>query len=419
MRLNDIDISRYQTILLDRDGTINVRIPGDYVKTPEEFRFIPGVLDAVAAMHRAGKQVYIVTNQRGVGKGRMTEADLHRVHQHMLNAIAEAGGHIDGIYYATATDEHHPMRKPQAGMWHALLQDHPEVDPATTLMIGDGDCDEAFARNCGISFARVTEPIEPYEVIILAGGLGTRLRSVVSEVPKCMAPVADKPFLWYLLRYLMRFNVSRVILSVGYLRDVIFRWIDEVKDEFPFTFDYAVEETPLGTGGGIRLALEHVQGDKAFILNGDTFFDVDLDAMNAFYEAHNDAKIVLALKPMTRFDRYGTVVTDSDGRILEFREKQPTAQGLINGGVYVINNSSPNAGRLESGGLQWLRPSWRGLAEGRRSIFPSLPKFSFETEVLQKHCGPDGCLFGLVQNGYFIDIGIPEDYERAQHELIK
>ena len=82
------------------------------------------------------------------------------------------------------------------------------------------------------------------EVIILAGGLGTRLRSVVSEVPKCMAPIAGKPFLWYILKYLTKYNVSKVILSVGYLREVIFQWIDKVKDDFPFSFDYAIEEEP-------------------------------------------------------------------------------------------------------------------------------------------------------------------------------
>ena len=106
------------------------------------------------------------------------------------------------------------------------------------------------------------------EVIILAGGLGTRLRSVVSEIPKCMAPVAGKPFLWYLLKYLARYEVSRVILSVGYLREVIYQWIDEVKDEFPFTFDYAVEDEPLGTGGGIKLAMDKIEGTEALILNG-------------------------------------------------------------------------------------------------------------------------------------------------------
>ena len=93
------------------------------------------------------------------------------------------------------------------------------------------------------------------EVIILAGGLGTRLRSEIKDVPKCMAPVAGKPFLWYLLTDLKKYkDVKRVILSVGYLREVIFEWITTVKDEFPFEFDFAIEEEPLGTGGGIRLA---------------------------------------------------------------------------------------------------------------------------------------------------------------------
>jgi D-glycero-alpha-D-manno-heptose 1-phosphate guanylyltransferase len=235
------------------------------------------------------------------------------------------------------------------------------------------------------------------EVIILAGGLGTRLRSVVSEVPKCMAPVAGKPFLWYLLRYLTRYDVSRVILSVGYLREVIFRWIDEVRGEFPFTIDYAVEETPLGTGGGIRLAMQLVHSDAAVILNGDTYFDVDLALLSEQHLRHPEAQLVLALKPMQHFDRYGTVVSDENDRILAFREKQPCEAGVINGGVY------------------WLRNI---PADKPESLFYGLPeKFSFETEVLTRHCGANGCLFGMKQDTYFIDIGIPEDYKRAELEL--
>jgi len=235
------------------------------------------------------------------------------------------------------------------------------------------------------------------EVIILAGGLGTRLRSVVSEVPKCMAPVAGKPFLWYLLRYLTRYDVSRVILSVGYLREVIFRWIDEVRGEFPFTIDYAVEETPLGTGGGIRLAMQLVHSDAAVILNGDTYFDVDLALLSEQHLQHPEAQLVLALKPMQHFDRYGTVVSDENDRILAFREKQPCEAGVINGGVY------------------WLRNI---PADKPDSLFYGLPeKFSFETEVLTRHCGANGCLFGMKQDTYFIDIGIPEDYKRAELEL--
>lgn len=233
------------------------------------------------------------------------------------------------------------------------------------------------------------------EVIILAGGLGTRLRSEVKDVPKCMAPVAGKPFLWYLLTDLKKYkDITRVILSVGYLREVIFEWIPTVQGEFPFSFDYAIEEEPLGTGGGIRLAMGMVKEDEAIILNGDTYFDVDLNALVAAHKSHSDAKLTIALKPMKDFDRYGTVTTDADGRILKFNEKQPCKEGEINGGVYCLNKDE--------------------------SIFKGLPKkFSFETAVMQEMCGEAGCLFGVVQNGYFIDIGIPEDYHKSEIEFQK
>lgn len=233
------------------------------------------------------------------------------------------------------------------------------------------------------------------EVIILAGGLGTRLRSEVRDVPKCMAPVAGKPFLWYLLTDLKKYNnVTRVILSVGYLREVIFEWIPTIQGEFPFTFDYAIEEEPLGTGGGIRLAMKMVTEGEAIILNGDTYFDVDLNALIAAHKSQADAKLTIALKPMKSFDRYGTVTMDSCGRILRFNEKQLCKEGIINGGIYCLSNDE--------------------------SIFNGLPpKFSFETSVMQEKCGETGCLFGVVQNGYFIDIGIPEDFHKANNEFHK
>lgn len=109
------------------------------------------------------------------------------------------------------------------------------------------------------------------EIIILAGGLGTRLRSVVKEVPKCMAPVCGRPFLWYILKYLTRFDVNKVILSVGYLRNIIIDWVETTKDEFPFDFDFAIEDIPLGTGGGIKLALSKATTNDVIVLNGDTF----------------------------------------------------------------------------------------------------------------------------------------------------
>lgn len=230
------------------------------------------------------------------------------------------------------------------------------------------------------------------DVIVLAGGLGTRLRSVVSEVPKCMAPVAGKPFLWYLLKYLTRYEVSRVVLSVGYLREVIFKWVDENKSEFPFEFDYAIETEPLGTGGGIKLALGKVQSESAFILNGDTFFDVDLQALRLQHESSRKF-ITMALKPMANFDRYGTVEYEAgSGKVVAFNEKKHCDHGLINGGVYLVSAKSP--------------------------IFDGLPeKFSFETAVLEKQCLA-GNIDGVIQDKYFIDIGIPEDYHRADEEFV-
>lgn len=227
------------------------------------------------------------------------------------------------------------------------------------------------------------------EVIILAGGLGTRLRSVVSEVPKCMAPVGGKPFLWYLLKYLSAYDVQKVILSVGYLKEVIYQWIEENKDSFPFEFIFAIEDQPLGTGGGIKLALSKAKGDNVYVLNGDTFFDVDLRELLTRH-AQSISPITMALKPMCDFDRYGSVILN-DNKIEQFKEKCFCKKGLINGGVYLVRRNA--------------------------QLFEGLPqKFSFETAVLEAHC-KKGKLQGVVQDGYFIDIGIPNDYQRANVEL--
>lgn len=245
------------------------------------------------------------------------------------------------------------------------------------------------------------------EVIILAGGLGTRLRSAIgNEIPKCMAPVAGRPFLWYLLKYLTRFDVSKVILSVGYLREAIIEWVGKAGGDFPFAFDYAIEETPLGTGGGIRLALGKCSGKQAVVLNGDTFFDVDL-ALLSDQLRQSGSEFAMALKPIRNFDRYGCVITWGDlidsGKYQEkaadlnnddiqsFVEKKRQKEGKINGGVYVMKTESP--------------------------LFAGLPdKFSFEKDVLEKYVNTR-LLSGFVHNGYFIDIGIPEDYALANEHF--
>ena len=232
------------------------------------------------------------------------------------------------------------------------------------------------------------------DVIILAGGLGSRLRPVVHDRPKCMALVAGRPFLWYVLRNLMRFKVESVVLSVGYLREFIFEWVEKNRASFPFSIDFVVEERPLGTGGGIRFALQKVKSDDAVVLNGDTFFDVDLDG---FFCRHCSRKslVTVALKSMLSFDRYGSVsVNAATSKIVRFNEKQFCREGLINGGIYAIRKDSA---------------FWGNKPES----------FSFETEVLQKQCGDAGDVSGFEFTDYFIDIGIPEDYRLANLHFVE
>jgi D-glycero-alpha-D-manno-heptose 1-phosphate guanylyltransferase len=217
--------------------------------------------------------------------------------------------------------------------------------------------------------------------IVLAGGLGTRLRGVVSDRPKPMAPVSGKPFLEYILRKLSFEGIAEVRLSVGHLWEMIRDYFGE--EFLGIKLDYVVEEEPLGTGGGLLLAFG--DWEDALVLNGDTFFDCDLQDLLGFSN-ENQADMALALKRMKDFDRYGTVEM-SGNRVTGFREKMPMKEGLINAGVYVLR-----------------KKVFQGFAPG--------DKFSFEEEILQ----PGTALWKMIGKeypGYFIDIGIPEDYEKA------
>lgn len=226
------------------------------------------------------------------------------------------------------------------------------------------------------------------EAIILAGGMGTRLKGVIYDIPKPMAPIGDVPFLSVLFDYLLRNNVERAILSVGYKYEVIETYYGLNYKGLELV--YSVEETPLGTGGAIQLALEHVQGEDVVILNGDSFIDADLQQFSDFALSH-DADFGLVIKRMTNIARYGTVITQDD-KVLRFQEKQELAEGDINTGVYYMKTSF----------LATLN-------------FPV--KFSFETDFMEKYCGKLD-FYSFPVDGFFIDIGVPEDYARAQNELI-
>lgn len=226
------------------------------------------------------------------------------------------------------------------------------------------------------------------EAIILAGGLGTRLRIVLPDLPKCMAPVNGIPFLDIMIAYLQRQGVVHFIFSLGYMKEAI---IPHIRNHHPdIKAAFAVEDEPLGTGGAIFTSLLKAQQQEVFILNGDTFFNVDLQSLEDFHR-HHEADCSLALKPMKDFNRYGTVELNPDQTISRFHEKGPCASGLINGGVYLVKRDSL-----------------------LRQTFPM--KFSFEHDYLAKYLHRHK-IAGQIQDAYFIDIGIPEDYARAQKEL--
>lgn len=225
------------------------------------------------------------------------------------------------------------------------------------------------------------------EGIILAGGLGTRLQSVVSDVPKCMAPVAGKPFLHYLLNYMERAGFTRIILSLGYKHEIVEEWVGTFSTRMKLIC--VVENEPLGTGGAIKLALEKVKERNVFILNGDTFFKVDFVDMMRFHLL-TGSQVTIALKKMQNFDRYGVVTVDTDSyRITGFQEKQFCEEGYINGGIYLIKKEE----------LSQL------------PVKCSLEKDYFEAGVARK------IFSGFCEDGYFIDMGIPEEYAKIQEDF--
>ena len=226
------------------------------------------------------------------------------------------------------------------------------------------------------------------EAIILAGGMGFRLRNVVKDLPKPMAPVAGKPFLYFQLRYLAAFQFDHIILSVGYKHEAISEYFG---DSFEgMSLSYAIESEPLGTGGAIALSMKKTNSENVFILNGDTFFQADLREFEIFH-TNQKSDLSIVLKEMHRFDRYGTVELEGNN-IKGFREKHFVEKGLINGGIYLLS-----------------KKFWESLSL-------SLGKFSFEREIMEKMYRAYE-FHGKVSNAYFIDSGIPEDYQRAQTEI--
>lgn len=228
---------------------------------------------------------------------------------------------------------------------------------------------------------------EMREAIILAGGMGTRLKSVIQDIPKPMAPIGERPFLSFLLDELQAQGTDRVILSTGYKHEVVEAYYGNAYKSMELV--YSVEDSPLGTGGAIKKALQQAKSPQVLILNGDTMFRVDLQAMRKFH-LESQADLSLALKKMKDSQRYGVVETENK-RVVRFQEKTESKAGAINGGIYMLKKQA--------------------------LLDKQLPeKFSFEKDFMEAHY-QELKVMAFESEGYFIDIGIPEDYTKAQSEL--
>jgi D-glycero-alpha-D-manno-heptose 1-phosphate guanylyltransferase len=222
------------------------------------------------------------------------------------------------------------------------------------------------------------------EAVILAGGFGTRLRPAVGDVPKPLAPVAGRPFLAYLLEKLERAGLRRVILATGYGSPLIAAAFGNRHGGLDIV--YNSETVPLGTGGALWQALPRCEGKRAFVLNGDTYFDLDLAAMGRAPACD----VLVAVRPVADRARYGSVRLEGR-RIVAFEEKGASGPGIVNAGIYLTR---------------------RDLA----ARLPRVAPFSFEHDVLERELRLLS-IEAFRSEAAFIDIGTPEDFTRAQELL--
>lgn len=221
------------------------------------------------------------------------------------------------------------------------------------------------------------------EAVVLAGGFGTRLKSVIKDMPKPMAPVAGRPFLEYVLDNLISQGIDRIILAVGYKKECI---MDHFGTKYRgIEIIYSEENTPLFTGGATKCALKLCRNERVFVLNGDTFFHVDLNQLRRF-SLEKNIPFCLAVKDVEDSSRYGALSLSDNGLLSNYSEKQSNRRGYINGGIYDME----------------------------RTVLEEYPEqFSLERDFIPEMIR-DGKAGGVRFTDFFIDIGIPEDYARAQ-----
>ena len=228
------------------------------------------------------------------------------------------------------------------------------------------------------------------QAILLAGGLGTRLRSVVSDRPKPMALIEGRPFMEYVTRELVRHGITDIIFAVGYKGSMVEEHFGD-GSEFGFHASYAYEETLLGTAGAIKNAGQFITEDMFFVLNADTFYQIDYTRLVRLMDAQK-LTMALVLREVPDVSRYGQAVLDQEGILTGFNEKiQEARKGTINGGIYLM----------------------------KRELLDAIPegKVSLENDMIPQWLKEKRPLGGFVNDGYFIDIGIPEAYYQFQEDV--
>ena len=249
------------------------------------------------------------------------------------------------------------------------------------------------------------------QAILLCGGMGTRLRSVVADRPKPMADICGKPFLQYLLEMLRDKGITEVIFALGYMGEMIEEYFQD-GSAFGLKIAYSYEEEPLGTGGAIRNALPKILEEEVLVLNADTYFPMDYQGLLRFHQ-ENDGDFSLATRAIEDISRYGAVRRDPAGRILAWNEKlgdggQQPGEGSkqpIEGNAQQAASASPKSLSGEING---------GIYVMKKSLIAEIPegKQSLEQDCIPKWLSEGKRIFGLPFHGYFMDIGIPEDYQQ-------
>ena len=227
------------------------------------------------------------------------------------------------------------------------------------------------------------------KAIILAGGEGKRLRSVINDIPKPMAPIKDKPFLEYIILQLKSQNLKDIIISTGYKGSIIKNYFQD-GGNWDLNIEYSEEDKPLGTGGALRKAGKLIDDDQFIVMNGDSYFDIEFKQLISFHE-DKQAVTTIGLAYVETLERYGHVEVGNNGEITEFIEKgDSVSAGHVNGGIYILSS-------------EFIKKIPFGQVSLETEVFPNL---------INKG------LFGVKFKSFFIDIGKPEEYERICKEPV-